>query len=68
MNLDKFEKAFCIIILSLAIFAAVSQITIKKEHNEMQLKRKIQYQQFLEQKDHHAVFADYRVTKEKPCR
>lgn len=65
MNLDTFEKIIVIIILAGTIIAAIAQVSVRTEYSEKVLKRKIQYQQFLQQTDHRGVFADYRIVKEK---
>ncbi len=51
MKTDRFEKALWTIILALSFFLAWAQIDMKREYDEIRLKRQMQYKAFLEQKD-----------------
>ena len=48
--MDRFEKVVLTIAGVLILFCALAQIDIRKTHNELALRRQLQYQAFLEGK------------------
>lgn len=58
---ERFEGVLVIVIIVFAIIAAIAQVSLRTQYNEKLLERKLLYQQFLQQTDHRAVFADYRI-------